>query len=49
MLDKTYSIDIQEVAAYSLYAVCKVYARVDQIRNTELFVIPWHISYKWYI
>lgn len=49
VLDKTYIIDIQEGAAYNLYAVCQVYARVGQIRNTGLFIIPWHISYKWYI
>jgi len=40
MLDKSYSVDIQEGAAYNLYAICQVYARVDKIRNTGLFIIP---------
>jgi len=49
MLDKSYTIDIQKGAANNLYAICQVYARVDKIRNDGLFIIPWHISYRWYI
>jgi len=49
MLDKSYTIDIQEGAAYNLFAICQVYGRVDKIRNTGLFIIYWHISYRWYI
>lgn len=43
MLDKSYAIDIQEGAAYNLYAICQVCARVDKIRNTGLFIIPLQV------